>query len=80
MHCGEKWKDVTGRITRYLLFMGEVLFLEKPRGLDFTMRDTGLYRRSAGKYHGHSKTAEKKFSDSEAGRAGFLYAGGRTGA
>lgn len=48
----EKW-------SRYLLFLGEYLFLEKPRGLDFTMRDIRLYRKSAGKYHGYSKTDEK---------------------
>ena len=48
----EKWR-------RYLLFLGEYLFLEKPRGLDFTMRDIRLYRKSAGKYHGYSKTDEK---------------------
>ncbi|HJA92197.1 MAG TPA: class I SAM-dependent methyltransferase [Candidatus Eisenbergiella merdipullorum] len=53
-----RWKEVANRFQRYLIFLGEYLFLERPRGLDFTMRDTGLYRLSDGKYHGYSKTDE----------------------
>ena len=42
--------ELANRIRRYLVFLGEYLFLERPRGLDFTMRDIGLYQKSAGKY------------------------------
>ena len=51
--------ELANRLRRYLLFLGEYLFMERPRGLDFTMRDTRLYQQSAGKYHGYSKTDEK---------------------
>lgn len=51
------------RLERYFLFTAQVLFLEKPRGLDFTMRDTGLFNRSEGRYHGYSKTNEKHLRD-----------------
>ena len=54
----DRWKGLINRFQRYLIFLGEYLFLERPRGLDFTMRDTGLYQKSAGKYHGYSKTDE----------------------
>ncbi len=47
------------RMVRYAIFLYEYLILEKPRGLDFTMRDTRLFRYSKGKYHGYSKTDEK---------------------
>ena len=51
--------ELANRLRRYLVFLGEYLFMERPRGLDFTMRDTRLYQQSAGKYHGYSKTDEK---------------------
>lgn len=51
--------ELVNRLRRYLVFLGEYLFMERPRGLDFTMRDTRLYQQSAGKYHGYSKTDEK---------------------
>lgn len=51
------------RLRRYLLFLGEYLFMERPRRLDFTMRDTRLYQQSAGKYHGYSKTDEKHLQE-----------------
>lgn len=54
----EKWRALANRIERYLIFLAEYLFMERPRGLDFTMRDTRLYRKSDGKYHGYSKTDE----------------------
>lgn len=47
-----KWK-------RYIQFSIQYFLLEKPKGLDFTMRDTSLLRKSHGLYHGYSKTAEK---------------------
>ena len=32
------------RMVRYAIFLYEYLILEKPRGLDFTMRDNRLFR------------------------------------
>lgn len=55
--------ELANRLRRYLLFLGEYLFMERPRGLDFTMRDTRLYQQSAGKYHGYSKTDEKHLQE-----------------
>lgn len=51
------------RARRYLLFLAQYLLYEKPRGLDFTMRDTVLYERSNGKCHGYSKTSEKHLKE-----------------
>lgn len=39
------------------------IFLEKIRGLDFTMRDTSLIEKSGGVLHGYSKTDEKHLED-----------------
>lgn len=47
------------RLQRYLLFGIQYFMLEKPRGLDFTMRDVSLLKNSGGLYHGYSKTSEK---------------------
>lgn len=52
--AGEKamkrnWKIRMGKWRRYFLFLGEYLFLEKPRGLDFTMRDTRILDVGCGK-------------------------------
>ena len=55
--------ELANRLRRYLLFLGEYLFMERPRGLDFTMRGTRLYQQSAGKYHGYSKTDEKHLQE-----------------
>ena len=55
--------ELVNRLRRYLVFLGEYLFMERPRGLDFTMRDTRLYQQSAGKYHGYSKTDEKHLQE-----------------
>ena len=55
--------ELANRLRRYLVFLGEYLFIERPRGLDFTMRDTRLYQQSAGKYHGYSKTDEKHLQE-----------------
>ena len=41
------------------MFGIEYFLWEKLRGLDFTMRDTSLFKSSNGLCHGHSKTAEK---------------------
>ena len=63
--------ELANRIRRYLVFLGEYLFLERPRGLDFTMRDIGLYQKSAGKYHGYSKTDENARKESQDNKNGF---------
>ena len=46
------------RLKRYLYFGVQYFFYEKPRGLDFTMRDISLLKKSQGMYHGYSKTEE----------------------
>ena len=51
------------RIKRYLLFGIQYFLGEVPRGLDFTMRDTSLFRTSGGLYHGYSKTSEKHLKE-----------------
>ncbi|MCI5585822.1 MAG: hypothetical protein MR383_09850 [Lachnospiraceae bacterium] len=52
-------KDNFIRGKRYLVYMLQYLFYEKPRGLDFTMKDTKIFKKSSGRYHGYSKTNEK---------------------
>ena len=52
----KRWK-------RYLRFLLQVILLEKPRGLDFTLRDQKLFQKSGGKYHGYSKTDERHLRD-----------------
>lgn len=44
---------------RYVKYLFQWIFLEKLRGLDFTMRDKSLITASGGKYHGYAKTDEK---------------------
>lgn len=44
---------------RYVKYLFQWLFLEKPRGLDFTMRDTSLKVATGGKFKGYAKTDEK---------------------
>ena len=44
-------------------FLLQVILLEKPRGLDFTLRDQKLFQKSGGKYHGYSKTDERHLRD-----------------
>lgn len=51
------------RLKRYLRFGIQYLFLEKTRGLDFTMRDLSLLKKSEGLYHGYSKTPEKHLQE-----------------
>ncbi len=51
------------RARRYLLFLAQYLLYEKPRGLDFTMRNTAIYEISNGKCHGYSKTSEKHLKE-----------------
>lgn len=51
-------KQYLVRLRRYVWFLAQYFLYEKPRGLDFTMRDTGLLKRSNGKCYGYSKTSE----------------------
>lgn len=44
---------------RYLRYLTQWIFLEKIRGLDFTMTDLSLVAATDGLYHGYSKTDEK---------------------
>lgn len=46
------------RYYRYFKYMFQWVFLEKLRGLDFSMRDLKLLDESNGVYHGYSKTDE----------------------
>lgn len=46
------------RWKRYLRFGVQYFLFEKTRGLDFTMRDLSLLKKSRGMYHGYSKTEE----------------------
>jgi hypothetical protein len=45
-------------IFRYMWFAFCALILEKPRGLDFHMRDTHIILESRGKCHGCAVTSE----------------------
>ena len=47
------------RAIRYGKYVLQWIFLEKLRGLDFTMRDTSLLTETGGVLHGYSKTDEK---------------------
>lgn len=51
------------RWKRYLQFGIQYYLFEKPRGLDFTMRDISLLKKSRGVYHGYSKTAERHLKE-----------------
>lgn len=50
------------RIKRYIIYGLQYFLWEKPRGLDFTMRDTHLLREGKG-LHGYSKTNEKHLKE-----------------
>ncbi len=47
------------RYKRYIRYGLQYYFYEKPKGLDFTMRDTHLIEESGGVLHGYSKTNEE---------------------
>ncbi len=51
------------RWKRYLWFSIQYFLFEKPKGLDFTMRDKSLLKKSNGLYHGYSKTPEKHLKE-----------------
>lgn len=52
-------KSLFYRYRRYMLFLIEYYLLEKPRGLDFTMRDITLLKDSGGQLSGYSKISER---------------------
>ncbi|MDE6387627.1 MAG: class I SAM-dependent methyltransferase [Lachnospiraceae bacterium] len=47
------------RWKRYLQFSIQYFLFERPKGLDFTMRNKSLLKKSDGLYHGYSRTTEK---------------------
>ena len=49
------------RYRRYLLFSVEYFVFERPRGLDFTMRDKSLLKSTGGELSGYAKINEKHF-------------------
>ena len=51
------------RYKRYLRYGLQYYLYEKPRGLDFTMRDMHLIKESGGVLHGYSKTNEKHLKE-----------------
>lgn len=51
-------ESILKRYVRYTKYMTQWIFLEKIRGLDFSMRDTSLLNESGGMLHGYSKTDE----------------------
>ena len=62
----EIWEDVYMKIykcicrcKRYIIFAFQYYFIEKPRGLDFSMRDLEIPEGSGKSVHGYSKTNEK---------------------
>lgn len=52
-------KSEAVRIKRYALFLFQYIFLEKTRGLDFSMRIMTTRKEKNPLYHGYSKTNEK---------------------
>lgn len=53
-----KHENQLKRYARYTKYFLQWLFLERMRGLDFSMRDKTLIRKSKGVLHGYSKTDE----------------------
>jgi 16S rRNA G966 N2-methylase RsmD len=51
-------KHIIKKYLRYAWYGFRVFVLEKPRGLDFHMRDTHLLRETGCKYHGYAVTPE----------------------
>ena len=49
-------ENIFKRFRRYARYTFEYIFIEKPRGLDFSMRDTRLLSETNGIMHGYSKT------------------------
>ncbi len=56
MNMFRRWK-------RYFRFGVQYFLYEKPKGLDFTMRDLSLLKSSRGLYHGYSKTEERHLKE-----------------
>lgn len=58
--------ELSGRLRRYKRYVKyglQYYLFEKPRGLDFTMRDMHLIGESGGVLHGYSKTNEKHLKE-----------------
>lgn len=51
------------RWKRYIIFAAQYYFVEKPRGLDFTMRDLDIKKEWGKGVHGYSKTNERHLRD-----------------
>lgn len=47
------------RVRRYFVFLVQYFIFEKPSGLDFSMRDKKIKKRTNGKSNGYAKTSEK---------------------
>lgn len=60
---GCKGEGMVTRLKRYVMFGMQYFLWERPRGLDFTMRDTSLLKKSGGLYHGYSKTEERHLQE-----------------
>lgn len=58
MKMSQEVSIIICRLKRYVKYGLQYFLLEKPRGLDFTMRDTHLLKEGQG-LHGYSKTNEK---------------------
>ena len=56
-------KVLLSRYRRYAKYLIQYFLLEKPRGLDFSMRDKSLIAKSNGKYFGYSKTDEAHLNE-----------------
>ncbi|MCR4888630.1 MAG: methyltransferase domain-containing protein [Ruminococcus sp.] len=54
----ENFFELFRRYKRYARYTFQYLFLEKPFGLDFSMRDTHLIDETNGEMHGYAKTDE----------------------
>ena len=57
-HSWEMSMKIFNRYKRYAKYMFQWIFVEKIRGLDFSMRDLSLINASGGELHGYSKTDE----------------------
>lgn len=58
----QKMSQTICRIKRYFIYGLQYFLWEKPRGLDFTMRDTHLLKEGKG-LHGYAKTNEKHLKE-----------------
>lgn len=52
-------KEMLNRYKRYIKYAIQYYLMEKPKGLDFTLRDRHLFDETEGKMSGYSKTDDK---------------------